>query len=244
MFLLFASSSVYAQRDFKRHAGGGIWRHWFVEASIGSNAYFGDISTYDHDPVNKLKFESKFGYSATLGKWINDWGAASFTFSSGQFKGLKNASESQTDFFQYTVEGKVNLTQLYFDHDVQSNFYLYAKLGYGLIDFNASYSNINTGDTINIVGSHSGYNKRVTEWVIPIGFGGTYNIDKNFGIFFDATLNYVNSDKLDARYDGADDNKKDYYIYLSAGLKYTFSIQDQHGFYKRPVSRRKIRWVR
>lgn len=242
--LLLLSSGVFAQRDFKRNKGGGIWRHWFVKANVGATAFFGDISTYDHDPFNKFKYESKFGYSVSAGKWINDWGGANFTFSGGKMKGIRNNYESHTDFYQYTLEAQVNLTQLYFDQDVQSVFYVYAKLGFGLIEFNAMYTNQTTGDTIHIIGKHTPFNKRVTEWVIPIGIGGVYNIDQNFAIFFDGTFNYTNTDKLDAKFSGSTDDKKDYYIYISVGLKYTFSIKDKHGSYRRPVSRRKIRWVR
>ncbi len=242
--LLFISSSLYAQRDFNSHRGGSIWRHWYVKANVGTNAFFGNISTFDQDPFNKLKYESKFGYSVSAGKWINEWGGAHFTFSGGKLKGTRNDYESHTDFYQYTVEGIVNVTQLLYDHDMQSQFYIYAKLGFGLIDFNALYTNVVTGDTINMVGKHTAYDKRVTEWVIPIGFGGVYNIDDNFGLFFDDTLNYTNTDKLDAKYKGAEDDTNDYYIFASAGIKYTFTIKEKHGKYNRPVSRRKIRWVR
>jgi len=242
--LLFMSSGVFAQMHFNSHRGGGIWRHWYVQGSVGTNAFFGDISTYDHDPFNKLKYESKFGYSFSAGKWINEWGGAHFTFSGGALKGTRNNYESNANFYQYTVEGVVNITQLINKWDMQSLFYIYAKVGFGLIEFNALYTNINSGDTINIIGKHSPFGKRVTEWVIPIGFGGVYNIDDNFGVFFDATLNYTHTDKLDAKYKNGTDDNNDYYIYASVGVKYTFTIKDQHGKYKRPVSRRKIRWVR
>ena len=244
LLLLLISSSSNAQLDFKRHKGGSLWRHWFVKANIGVNAYFGDLSTYDHDPFNKLKHESKFGYSASVGKWINDWGGANFTFSGGKLTGIRHNYQTHTDFYQYTIEGLVNITQLFNDHDQQSIFYVFAKVGFGLIDFNAHYTNINTGDTINMVGKHTPYDKRVTEWVVPLSIGGVYNIDKNFALFFDATYNYVNSDKLDAKYDGSGDGDKDYFVYVSAGVKYTFTVKDTHGKYRRSSSRRKMHWTR
>jgi len=245
LLLLLLGSSIQAQRKFELNKGGLIWRHWFVKANIGLNAYFGDISTYDHDPLNKIAHESKFGYSVSAGKWIIDWGGANFTFSGGGLKGIKeNGVESRTNFYQYTLEGIVNITQLINQYDRQSVFYLYGKLGFGLIDFNAYYINTNRGDTLNIVGKNSQFGKRVTEWVIPLGIGGAYNIDKNFSVIFDITYNYTHTDKLDARYNGSAADNNDYYVYFATGVKYTFTIKDKHGVYRRPRSKRTRRWTR
>jgi len=245
LILLLIGSSLQAQRKFEMNKGGLIWRHWFVKSNIGLNAFFGDVSTYDHDPLNKLKYESKFGYSVSAGKWIIDWGGANFTFAGGSLKGIReNGTESHANFYQYTLEGLINITQLINHYDEQTPFYVYAKLGYGLIDFNAYSINSNTGDTLNIVGKHSGFGQRVTEWVIPLGIGGAYNIDKNFALIFDATYNYTHTDKLDARYYGSASGDNDYYIYAAVGVKYTFTIKDEYGKYRRPRSKRSRRWTR
>lgn len=247
LILLIFGGELYAQRQFDSHKGGSIWRHWYVKADFGPTALFGDISTYDTDPFKKLRYESKFSYSVSAGKWITDWGGAHFTFSQGQLKGIRGDLEANTSYFQYTFQGIINLTQLLYPSDDQGNFYFYAKVGYGLMDFNAILTNVATGDTIRMQGVNTSHDKRVTEWVIPFGFGGVYNIDQNFAINFDATYNYVNTDKLDGKFVSSEvdyNDNKDYYIYLSLGFQYTFNFKESYGNYKRPKSRRRIQWTR
>lgn len=241
------SSGLLAQRQFDSHKSGSIWRHWYVKADIGATALFGDISTYDSDPFKKLKYESKFAYSATVGKWVTDWGGAEFTFSMGKLKGIRGSLEANTEYLQYTFVGRVNITQLIYPSDAQTPFYFYAKLGYGLIDFNAILTNVDTGDTIRMQGANTPHDKRVTEWVIPFGFGGTYNIDENFSIVFDATYHYVDTDKLDGKYISSEvdyNDNKDAYVYLSIGVQYTFNIKETYGGFKSSRSKRNKRWTR
>ena len=241
LFILLFNSDSDAQMTYNRYGSNYIWDHWYGQASFGANALYGDISSHDHDPIKKLKYETSYGYSASLGKWINNWGAAQFTFSGGELIGTKNNYSSHANFYQYTVEGILNVTELIHKHHMQSRFYGYVKMGYGLIEINASLTDENTGKTVSEVGKNTSYDKRVTEWVIPFGGGGFYNIDKNYALFIDVLYQYVDSDKLDAKYHT---ESLDNYVNISFGLRYTFDIKNKRHKYRNKSSRKRIHWVK
>ncbi|MCK5776277.1 MAG: hypothetical protein KAH25_08875, partial [Bacteroidales bacterium] len=215
--------------------------HWYGQASFGANAFFGDISSHDHDPIKKLKYETSYGYSASLGKWINNWGAAQFTFSGGELIGTKNNYSSHANFYQYAVEGILNLTELIYQHHMQTRFYVYAKMGYGYIKFNATLTDESTGKTVGEVGGNTSHGKRVKEWVIPFGAGGVFNIDKNYALFIDALYQHVNSNKLDAKYNN---ETLDNYVNASLGFRYTFDIKNKRHKYRSNSSQKRIHWVK
>jgi len=241
------SSAAYSQRKFESHKSGDIWRHWYVKATLNMNAMFGDVSTYDHDPFNKIAYETKFGFTAGLGKWVTPWGGAEFNFSMGAMKSIRGDLESQNNFLQYTLIGRINLTQLIYPADEQSPFFAYAKLGYGLIDFNSRLIDTRTGDTLRMQGSKTDFNKRVTEWIIPMGIGGAYNLDANFALMFELNYFYVHTDKLDGKYTSSEElfnDNRDSYANISLGLIYTFNIKETYGKYHRSRSKRGLKFVR
>lgn len=247
IFTLLLSTSIFAQRKFDSHKSGSEWRHWYVNVNLSVNALFSDVTSYDHDPFKKISEESALGIVASAGKWINEWGAAEFTFSRGSLYGFSGDLEVNTNFNQYTVSAKVNFTQLIYPSDFQTPFYVYGKLGYGLIDFNALLTNSRTGDTLNMQGADTHHDKRVTEWVIPMTIGGAYNFDKNFALVFDLNYFYVDTDKLDGKFISSDrdfNDNKDSYASFTIGVKYTFNIRETHGKYNRPRSKRTVRYTR
>ncbi len=246
-FILLLGGSSYAQRKFDSHKSGFIWRHWYVKGNLSINAMFGDITTYDYDPLKKIGQESALGFTISAGKWLTEWGGAEFNFSKGNLYGFLGELEANSNYNQYTITGVINLTQLIYPTDYQTPFYFYGKLGYGLIDFNAVLTNSRTGDTIRMQGVETCQCKRVSEWVVPMGIGGAYNIDENFALVFDLNYFYVNTDKLDGKFisDEVDYNdSKDSYASFTIGLKYTFNIKETHGSPHRPRSRRTLKFTR
>lgn len=244
---LIFGANLFAQRAFDSHKGGSAWRHWYGKANVGAYALFGDVSTYDTDPFNKLSKESRIGFSGSVGKWITDWGAAEFTYIRGNFYSYTISNEVHTNFNQYTIIGMVNFTQLIYPSDRQTPFYFYGKIGYGQIDFNATLTSIKTGDTIRMQGTETAHDKRVSEWLIPFGIGGAYNFDDHFALVFDLNYSYVHTDKLDGKFISSEvdfDDNKDSYASITIGIMYTFNVKVSNGFFKRPKGRRNVRWVR
>ena len=246
LFIIF-SSTGFAQRKFDSHKSGSAWRHWYVKGNVALNAMFGDVTSYDQDPFKKIGQESRFGFSGSVGKWINEWGGAEFTFSRGSLFGFRGDLEVNTSFNQYTISGIVNFTQLIYPSDYQTPFYFYGKIGYGLIDFNATLTNVKTGDTLRMQGVNTAHDKRVSEWVIPLTIGGGYNFDPNFALIFDLNYFYVDTDKLDGKFVSSDvdfNDNKDSYASFSIGVKYTFNIKEKQGRFNRPRSRKSVKFVR
>jgi hypothetical protein len=246
-FMLLLGSTSFAQRKFNTHKSGSIWRHWYVKGNFSVNAMFGDVTSYDTDPFKKIGQESAIGFTASAGKWITEWGGAEFTFSKGNLYGFSGELEANTTYNQYTISGIVNFTQLIYPSDYQTPFYVYGRIGYGLIDLNAVLTNSRTGDTIRMQGAETSWDKRVSEWVIPMGIGGGYNFDANFALIFDVNYFYVDTDKLDGKFISSDrdfNDNKDSYASFTIGLKYTFSIKETQGSFNRPKSRRTLRFTR
>jgi len=247
ILLFFMIGNGLAQVTYNFHKGGGIWRHYYVNANAGANLFFGDVSNYNGDPFNKLVKESSFAYSATAGKWITEWLAAQATFNMGQLRGANNAldAEFKNHYYYYTGEFIVNLNQLVYPLDKQTDFYLQAKLGFGLIRFNSELTSLTSKKPLHIIGENSAFGERVTEWIVPIGIGGVYNIDEHYSILFDLLYQYVNSDKLDTRVEESINNMNqlDSFFLLSVGIKYTFNLKKLRG-YNHGSNSRSLRWTR
>jgi len=247
IFAVLVSTSVFAQRKLDFYKTGSGFRHWYVNVNFSINAMFGDVTTYDSDPFNKIGKESGVAFAASAGKWVTSWGGAEFNFSKGSLYGFSGDLEANTNFNQYTISGIINFTQLVYPSDYQTPFYFFGKIGYGLIDFNATLTNSKTGDTIRMQGVDTPHDKRVSEWVIPLTIGGAYNFDDNFSLVFDLNYFVVDTDKLDGKFISTDrdfNDDKDSYASFTIGLKYTFNIKDSQGSFKRPKSRRTLKFRR
>lgn len=246
LLFIILSSAGFAQRSFELHKSGSIWRNWYIKGGVNLNAMFGDITSYDQDPFQKIGQESRFGFQVTAGKWVTDWGGAELTYSRGNLYGSRSDLEVNTNFNQYMICGIVNITQLIYPSDVQTPFYVYGKIGYGQIDFNAVLTNVNTGDTIRMQGVETAHDKRVSEWLLPFGLAGVYNFDKNFSLVAEVTYFHVNTDKLDGKYISSSvdfNDNKDSYATFSLGVQYTFNISNRNASYHKMKTRKSRRFV-
>lgn len=241
LLLSFAEKST-AQRDYNMHKGNQMWRHWFVKAHAGAAMLYADASTYNADIFYKMRYESNIAYSLEAGKWLTSWGGAQASFSMGKLYSQTSNTESFTEFNQYSGSLIFNLNQLIYPAASETELYVYAKLGYGFINFSGVMLQKETQDTIGRVGNYAGFEKPVTEWFIPVGIGGVYNINEHFGISLDFSINFTNADKLDASYSNTKDMPNDLYTFLSAGFIYTFDLKDSKGVYWRPRSKRGTKW--
>lgn len=242
--VLVTVGNSIAQRSIDTRKGDMIWKHWYGQANIGLNLFYGDVSSYDQDLFKKISEESSFAYSLTAGKWITDWGGAEFTFSRGKLQGSTTGLEFENNYNQFIIQGVFNFTQLLFPGSEQTPFYIYGKVGYGQIDFNSVLRNSSTLDTIKMQGKETSHGKRVSEWVLPLTIGGVINLDKNFAIVMDGNLFLVNSDKLDAKFGKSGDDDNDFYVNFSVGLRYTFNVKESQGSYNRKKSGNSNRWTR
>jgi len=205
--------------------------------SAGSALYYGGLSNYDLDPLNKIPNESNLSYNFSLGKWVKPYLALRGNLQMGKLHSTKGTREMHANFNEYTAQLMVNITDFFkYPAGYQRQFYSYVFLGYGLIDFRSSVVNTSTG----IIEKQWGQDKMITEWVVPLGVGIGYNFNENFTFSFDATYHYIDSDKLDAY----SNNSKDFMLYLAVGVIYNFNLKELNGYIVRPKSRRRLKWAK
>lgn len=236
------SVSTFAQWEFDMHKGNLIWRNWFLKADAGLNMLYADNASYNHDPIYKMRYESRLGLSGVIGKWITPWVALGGNLSMGQLYSFTENRESNGVFYQLTGEVYININQIIHPSYQQDEVYFYTKIGYGLIYFNAEMTDIKTGEVLRQLGKPNGFVMPNTEWVIPIGFGLVYNINTHFSASLDGTVNFTVSDKLDACYSNNENAHNDLYVFIAAGLTYTFNFKSSQGSYRRPRARRSNHW--
>lgn len=214
-----------------------LYRDWMFSLSAGSILYYGGLSNFDLDPLNKIPNESNLSYNISLGKWIKPYLALRGNFQKGSLHTLKSTHDMHSDFNEYTGQLMVNITDFFnYPAGYQKMFYSYVFLGYGLIDFRSSVVNTSTG----LIEKQWGQDKMITEWVVPLGIGIGYYFNENFTFSFDATYHYVNTDKLDAY----TNDSKDFMLYLALGVVYNFNLKQINGYIVRPKSKRRLKWAK
>lgn len=233
----FAQIRPKSQRWSKIYKTPEIYRDWMFSISGGSALYYGGLSNYDLDPMNKIPNESNLSYSATAGKWLRSYGAVRASFQKGKIHTIKNSKDLNASFNEYTAQVMINVTDFFnYPSGYQRMFYSYVFLGYGLIDFKSSVYSTTTG----LLVKEYGQEKMVTEWVVPLGVGFAYNFNQNFTFSLDATYHYLNTDKLDAY----TNDSKDFMLYLGLTVFYNFNLKDFNGYIVRPKSRRSLKWAK
>lgn len=185
-----------------------IDKGWGIGCATGLNYFFGDVNDnkgriWNNTPFNKYyypdkKFMGNFFISKKINKFISLRGEAAIGKLSGtdensdlHFEGNVNSYMlvGYFDFFEYFFK-KFELEK--------TKFYVFG--GIGLSYFNSICRVNSTKKVISTIGYDSELNKteRTTETTINIGLGTNYIVDKNWSVFFNTSLYYVNTDKLDA----------------------------------------------
>lgn len=224
------------QRWSKARNTPSLYRDWMVSVSAGTALYYGGLSNYDLDPLQKIPNESNLSYSLSAGKWVLPYLAMRANFQMGKLHSIKTTREMNSKFNEYTGQILLNLTDfLGYPSGYQRSFYSYVFIGYGLIDFSSSVYNSATG-----VLNDYGTDKMMTEWVVPAGVGIAYNFNSNFTFSFDATYHYINTDKLDAY----TNSSKDFMLYLGLSVNYNFNFKSINGYISRPKNRRSLKWAK
>lgn len=230
----------HSQRWSKLYHTPEAYRDWMFSLSGGTALYYGGLSNYDLDPVQKIPKESNLAYSASLGKWIKPYLAARINFQKGKLNSVKSNREMNSSYNEYSGQLLINVTEFFnYQAGYQRMFYSYVFIGYGLIDFTSSSYVNNTDGTTTLI-KEWGADKMITEWVAPVGIGFAYNFNQNFTFSFDATYHYTNTDKLDA----ITNDSKDFMLYLALGINYNFNLKTINGYISRPKSRQKLKWAK
>ena len=192
----------------------GFWDDWTLNGNAGLTSFFGDLSIYDTDIMEKLTKESGPAMGGILTKHVNNIVGVSGQLLYGGLKGQNNSGTSfEANFIEYNFHGRINLVNLIFP-DNMTNIGLETYAGFGQFLFNVTqWKKVDGKIEQNI------QNTGTPEFVYFGGVGIFYNITDRFGLSMDMALRQAQNDKLD------DLNKNgnfDYYTHVSFGISYHF----------------------
>ena len=189
-----------------------FWKNWGLTFNGGFTSYFGDLSIYDTDPANKLKFESKPAMGLQVTKFFTDEIGLSGQLIYGGLKSQYNERLSfDTDFIEYNVQLRVDVLNLIFRKN-NTGLGVVAFGGVGHMIFNSvKYTQVEgrrTSDT---------HRASAPEFVYFLGGGIDYTISSRFSVNLDASIRQANNDRIDNE---VRKDNFDFYSLINVGVTY------------------------
>ena len=228
LLILLNKSFSYAQYIYPITDG------WGVGANFGLNYFYGDVNDdegriWNNTPLSSFYYTDKnIMGSLCLSKTISQiWGVRGhFTFGH-----LSGNNEKTNMYFKGTVYTfDMDVTFQYLDYFLKRpescKFKYYAFAGLGLTQFNSVRKEISTDVFQNATGGYNiksdAFTHFTTEATVKLGLGIAYQLDKKWLFNFETSLNYLNTDYLDAYISTA--SKLEGYGYMSLGFVYKFDL--------------------
>jgi len=184
---------------------------WSVNINSGLTSYYGDLSLYDTNPVDKLSKESGLGMGLQVSKYFGSAFDLSGQLLFGKIKGHKDELSFRTKLFEYSLQARVDFVNL-LSEKKNHRFHITGFAGVGHFLFDARMWEYEAGDD-NVSEEVS----NVPEFVAFAGGGLYYMLSDNIAVTTDLALRRSQNDKLDNYTKG---NDFDYYTYLSVGITY------------------------
>lgn len=175
---------------------------WYLGANAGIASYFGDLSFYDLDPVNKIRHESRFVAGLTAGKSLNQWIDLEMNFDHGGMKGSnQNNDLSFTgNFTELTLNGIISLSRI-ISNQAYQRFQVCLSLGAGSIFYRSTKSRISDNTYVYSVGRNSSGDKKGSPGitaVFPAGILLSFDLNKSLVIRSRFAFRMPDDDLLDA----------------------------------------------
>ncbi|MGM0612816.1 MAG: DUF6089 family protein, partial [Bacteroidota bacterium] len=228
LFLFIFSQCMFAQTKSQ---------DWEVGIHGGPTLFWGDLSVAEDNGeyFNKFQDDNSWSFGTNIEYRIFPFAYLGGDFSYGQLEGIRDKYApgnklNQTfegEYFDYSLRFRLNIIDL-IDNDKKRNFNFYLLGGVGHVHYRSVTHQLESGDYINSVGySNRGQEKETlkSELRIPYGAGVKWYLGERFNVTLNTTVNWVNSDNLDATTGGTEIN--DYYSYTSLGLHYKFGEKQE-----------------
>lgn len=189
------------------------YKTWSIQGNISNNWAHTDV-------VNNNLFYSNVNYNLGYGLRLNKFLTHNFGLavdaSKTKFYGEnENSSYSSNVNYQVSLLGILQTGNIRFI-DAFKNFQLYGYLGYGTVNYEASYTNKTNPNWNNSVKENA--------QVIPAGLGLKYHLKENVTLNLEYAFNNINSDDLDAFNDAV--TEYDNYSRIQFGISYTIGNKD------------------
>ena len=213
LFVIF-THPIYAQNNFEKlRYQDEIWKLWTVEANAGLLSFYGDLSSYDANYIDKLKYESGQAFSLNISKHFSRLFGISGQLLIGKLNGSADNSSFEADILEYNLNLKLNLFNLCFP-DNKGKFGITARAGIGQFWYSSAKSVYTEGSN-----EITKRDARVPEFTYLIGAGSFIRVIDRFGISLEISVRQCQTDWLDV---SKSNNDFDYYSYTSLGITYYF----------------------
>jgi hypothetical protein len=190
----------------------GFWDNWSFNANFGLTSFFGDLSIYDTEVMEKLSQESGPALGGILTKHFSRKFGVSGMLMYGSLKGENNSGQSfEASFVEYNIHARTNFINL-FSPDNISKFGIEGYAGIGQFLFQTT-----KWDTRENEVQESVHSTGIPEFVYFFGLGMSYKVSDKIGITMDMAMRQAQNDKLD---DFNKNDNNDYYSYLNMGVTY------------------------
>lgn len=227
---LLLSTSVKAQEttvSAKAKTFGG--REQYRTFSIGVNAGALSPVVLTGGSNDFANWDVNFGYGVSLRKQLAHSFGLQGNLLFGKLSGNNDVaingfrSFNTKMAFGLDLRGVLSLGSVDFlKRENALNFSL--NLGYGLLSYSPSYVNA-TGTTIDWKGQANGGDEYIKEAYIPLGMGIKFKISENINFDLGYTMNYLDSDNLDAN--KLNSESKDKFSYTSLGLEFALGSKSK-----------------
>jgi len=206
---------------------------WSATLSAGSMLAYCDLRQFDFYPVTIKNSKDWYQLNPGLSEWDRGFGlkiskqlspifGIQGMLEKGAVNGIRTAVDAHfsASFLTYGFNVKINFLPIFNPKLKAPRIALYGIAGIGLCDFKTREWALTSTTLLSSYGygEFGGEDKATTETVIPIGLGIKYKINKHFDLGIEATMNNLNSDKLDARVKTS--TAKDKYGYTALTLTY------------------------
>lgn len=205
LFLVYSNLS-YGQYNSSSKSN-NVLNNWAFEGQVGVFSYFGDLSIYDGDIVNKMSNESGPAFGLSVTKYFGKSFAASGEMIFGQVKAEKNNTSFSSNIIEYNAQVQFDLMKIFF-YERKSNFGLILSGGIG----NILFSSTKKSDSIT-----EEYSTRVPEFLYFFGGKLEYHPSKVIKLGIGISIKQLQNDKLDLT---SLNSNFDYYSYVNFGVAY------------------------
>jgi len=202
-----------------------FWDNWSVNGNVGLTSFFGDMSIYDTEIIDKFTKESGPAFGVIFTKYFSPKFGVSGQLLHGGFKATNSTGSSFTSsFMEYNFHARLNLVNVIWPYNM-SNFGLNVYAGLGQFMFNTTaYSKTIEGTQKTETGT------KVPEFVYFGGLGMSYKVNSKIGITLDLALRQAQNDKIDGV---AKNDNYDYYTHVSLGVTYYIESLKKGNHYTR-----------
>ena len=213
---------------------------WSATLSAGSMLAYGDLRQFDFYPLT-IKNSKDWNYTTTglseydrgfslaVSKQLSPIFGVQGMLQKGAVNGIRKSVDAHfsASFLTYGFNVKINMLPIFSPNLKSPKIALYGIVGIGLCDFRTRSWGTSTNTLLGFYGYDAAGEKAdaTTETVVPLGLGIKYKINKHFDLGLEATLNNLNSDKLDSRV--VTGSAKDKYGYTALTLTYNIGKNEK-----------------